>query len=84
VGSARIGRLLGRGGMGESTKRSTQERTPDRMKVLRSRRVLKTAHDSSAKDNSRPLSVIHTVYIFGSEEIAGIPVISMGCCRAAR
>jgi eukaryotic-like serine/threonine-protein kinase len=79
-GSYRIGRLLGRGGMGEVHEAEHIE-TGRRiaLKILHSR-----LHD--ADDRARFLregqlaasvSHPHTVYIFGSDEIAGGPVISM-------
>src|SRR6185295_12858940 len=79
-GNYRIGRLLGRGGMGEvfeAEQLSTGRRLA--LKVLRSRlqrpedRVRFLREGQLAASVSHP----HTVYIFGSEEIAGIPVISM-------
>jgi uncharacterized RDD family membrane protein YckC len=79
-GPYRIGRLLGRGGMGEVYEAEHLE-TGRRiaLKVLRSR--LENADDRARflREGQLAASVSHphTVYIFGSEEIAGMPVISM-------
>jgi eukaryotic-like serine/threonine-protein kinase len=79
-GAYRIGRLLGRGGMGEvyeAEHRDSGRRVA--LKVLRSR--LQTADERARflREGQLAASVSHphTVYIFGSEEIAGMPVISM-------
>src|SRR5262249_43789590 len=79
-GSYRIGRLLGRGGMGEVYE-AEHAKTGRRLalKILRSRlqnaderaRVLREGQLAAS------ISHPHTVYIFGSEEISGTPVISM-------
>src|SRR5262245_9516237 len=79
-GSYRIGRLLGRGGMGEVYEAESLE-TGRRLalKLLRSRlekaddRVRFLREGQLAASISHP----HTVYIFGSEEIEGMPAISM-------
>jgi uncharacterized RDD family membrane protein YckC len=79
-GPYRIGRLLGRGGMGEVYE--AEQQTSGRrlaLKVLRNR--LQT-HDERARflregQLAASVSHPHTVYIFGSEEINGTPVISM-------
>jgi len=75
-----IGRLLGRGGMGEvyeAEHTGTGRRLA--LKVLRSR--LQNADDRARflREGQLAASVSHphTVYIFGSEEISGTPAISM-------
>ena len=79
-GSYRIGRLLGRGGMGEvyeAEHLDSGRRVA--LKVLRSR--LQTAEERARflREGQLAASISHphTVYIFGSDEIAGMPVISM-------
>lgn len=79
-GSYRIVRLLGRGGMGEvyeAEQRITGRRLA--LKLLRGR--LRTANDRARFLHEGQLAASishpHTVYIFGSEEIDGVPVISM-------
>lgn len=79
-GGYRIGRLLGRGGMGE---------VHEAEHVDTGRRVaLKVLHGRLAQPEDRArfiregqlaasISHPHTVYIFGSEEVAGQPVITM-------
>jgi hypothetical protein len=79
-GPYRIGRLLGRGGMGEVYEAEHAESGRRiALKVLRSR--LEDADDRARflREGQLAASVSHphTVYIFGSEEIAGMPVISM-------
>ena len=79
-GSYAIGRLLGRGGMGEVY---DAEHVPSgrrvALKVLSSR--LQNAEERARflREGQLAASVSHphTVYIFGSEEIDGTPVISM-------
>jgi hypothetical protein len=79
-GPYRIGRLLGRGGMGEV--HEAEHADSGRriaLKVLRSR-----LHDADERARflregqlAASISHPHTVYIFGSEEISGVPVIAM-------
>jgi serine/threonine protein kinase len=79
-GPYRIGRLLGRGGMGEVY---DAEHLPSgrrvALKVLRTR--LQSANERARflREGQLAASVSHphTVYIFGSEEIEGTPVIAM-------
>src|SRR5688572_14178135 len=79
-GPYRIGRLLGRGGMGEVYEAESLE-TGRRLalKLLRSR--LERADDRARflREGQLAASISHphTVYIYGSEEIEGMPVISM-------
>jgi len=79
-GQYRIGRLLGRGGMGEVYEAESLE-TGRRLalKLLRSRfeRAEDRARFLREGQLAASISHPHTVYIFGSEEIAGLPVISM-------
>jgi len=79
-GSYRIGRLLGRGGMGEVHEAEHVESGRRiALKILHGR--LHDANDRARflREGQLAASVSHphTVYIFGSEEIAGVPVISM-------
>jgi len=79
-GPYRIGRLLGRGGMGEVYEvdhLASGRRVA--LKVLRSRLQSQDERARFLREGQLAASVSHphTVYIFGSEEIGGTPVISM-------
>jgi serine/threonine protein kinase len=79
-GPYRIGGLLGRGGMGEvheAEHAGTGRRLA--LKVLRSRLQDADERARFLREGQLAASISHphTVYIFGSEEISGIPVISM-------
>jgi len=79
-GSYRIGRLLGRGGMGEVYEAEhVGNGRRVALKVLNER--LTSADDRRRFLNEGQLAASinhpHTVYIYGSEEIEGLPVIAM-------
>jgi eukaryotic-like serine/threonine-protein kinase len=79
-GPYRIGRLLGRGGMGEVYEAEHVESGRRiALKVLRSRLENRDERARFLREGQLAASVSHphTVYIFGSEEIAGTPVITM-------
>src|SRR5688572_11815834 len=79
-GPYRIGRLLGRGGMGEVHEAEhTESGRRIALKVLRGRLQDADERARFLREGQLAASISHphTVYIFGSEEIAGIPVISM-------
>ena len=79
-GGYRTGRLLGRGGMGEvyeAEHLDSGRRVA--LKVLRSRLQSPEERARFLREGQLAASVSHphTVYIFGSDEVAGMPVISM-------
>ncbi len=79
-GPYRIGRLLGRGGMGEVHEAEhTESGRRIALKVLRGRLQDADERARFLREGQLAASISHphTVYIFGSEEIAGAPVISM-------
>ena len=79
-GGYRIGRLLGRGGMGEVYEAEHVESGRRvALKVLRGRLQDADERARFLREGQLAASISHphTVYIFGSEEIAGMPVISM-------
>jgi uncharacterized RDD family membrane protein YckC len=79
-GPYRIVRLLGRGGMGEvyeAEHLDTGRRVA--LKLLRGRIDRREDRDRFLREGQLAASISdpHTVYVFGSEEIDGMPVISM-------
>src|SRR5262245_31330963 len=79
-GSYRVGRLLGRGGMGEvyeAEHLDSGRRVA--LKALRDRFAHPEERARFLREGQLAASVSHphTVYIFGSEEIGGTPIISM-------
>jgi hypothetical protein len=79
-GPYRIGRLIGRGGMGEVYEAEHLESGRQiALKVLRSRLENRDERARFLREGQLAASISHphTVYIFGSEEIAGTPVITM-------
>src|SRR3990170_3830465 len=79
-GPYRVIRLLGRGGMGEVYE-AEQLETGRRLALKVLRGALRGAEDRARflREGQLAASISHpdTVYIFGSEEIEGTPVISM-------
>ena len=79
-GPYRIGRLLGRGGMGEVYEAEHLDSGRRiALKVLRERFAHPDERARFLREGQLAASVSHphTVYIFGSEEIGGTPIISM-------
>jgi eukaryotic-like serine/threonine-protein kinase len=79
-GPYRIGRLLGRGGMGEVHEAEhVDSGRRVALKVLRDRLQDADERARFLREGQLAASISHphTVYIFGSEEIAGVPVIAM-------
>jgi len=79
-GPYRIGRLLGRGGMGEVHEAEhIDSGRRVALKVLRGRLQDADERARFLREGQLAASISHphTVYIFGSEEIGGVPVISM-------
>jgi len=79
-GSYRVGRLLGRGGMGEVYEAEHLDSGRRiALKVLRDRFAHPEERARFLREGQLAASVSHphTVYIFGSEEIDGTPIISM-------
>jgi uncharacterized RDD family membrane protein YckC len=79
-GPYRIGRLLGRGGMGEVYEAEHLDSGRRiALKVLRDRFAHPEERARFLREGQLAASVSHphTVYIFGSEEIGGTPIISM-------
>jgi serine/threonine protein kinase len=79
-GPYRIGRLLGRGGMGEVHEAEhVDSGRRIALKVLQERLQDADERARFLREGQLAASISHphTVYIFGSEEIAGVPVISM-------
>jgi eukaryotic-like serine/threonine-protein kinase len=79
-GPYRVGRLLGRGGMGEVHEAEhVDSGRRIALKVLRGRLQDADERARFLREGQLAASISHphTVYIFGSEEIAGVPVISM-------
>jgi hypothetical protein len=79
-GPYRIGRLLGRGGMGEVYE-AEQLETGRRLALKVLRNTLRGGEDRARflreGQLAASISHAHTVYIFGSEEVGGAPAITM-------
>ncbi|GMV23270.1 MAG: hypothetical protein AMXMBFR57_32190 [Acidimicrobiia bacterium] len=79
-GHYRIVRMLGRGGMGEVYEAEHQENGRRvALKLLRSRIGSGEDRERFLREGQLAASISdpHTVYVFGSEEIEGLPVIAM-------
>lgn len=78
-GSYRIVRLLGRGGMGEVYEAVSSDGRQLALKVLRERLRSDADRERFLREGVLAASVAHPncIYVYGSEEIDGVPVIAM-------
>ena len=86
-GPYHIERLIGSGGMGDVYEAEHIEQGRRvALKVLNQRLSGREDRARFVREGQLAASITHphTVYIFGSEEIEGIPTIAMSCCREAR